>query len=387
MIWHIYTDQIKEILEQRLPVISQPQPVAVYRAEFLSFQPRIDFYSDKDNIKDFKLKFDEFTKNFDIEFPELTFYDKFRIYKLVYPDYEVWSPALHCAGLSGHAKQDINAGSELECFCKYSVSTSGKLWTHGLSPKGEKPRFPAANKYGYLRTQFSPEQSLMLHRVILSTFGSDIDYNSYGKSSLTVNHKDTIRDNNELLNLEWMTHMENIMDMSLNDRCEHSSQPIKATVDIDLGIPIGSVFYLRRRSDIREYGVALKSFGTRLTKSNNVFGCIWEDCVIDDVDESKLGMPDEVANWISYRQVSNTIPVEITLDKDLHGYPKGHVFYLTKRTMLRDIIGNKQILKILALDKSEYYRNCLWRYLPKVVNMKIDEASTMEFLRRLFGGG
>lgn len=386
MEWHIYTDGIDKILETKSEFITEPKNIKLLREEFLSFPEREKFYSERDNISKFNERFENFISSCPIEIPDLCFYDKFRIYKLVYPDYVAWSIPISIKGLEGDIQPEIGGVEELVGYCKYSISTDGEVWSHGLTSQGEKLRSPAPNKHGYVRGLFSENISHLVHRLVLTTFTLDMGYKGYNKHTLTSNHINTIRDDNRLLNLEWMTHMENIMDMSLNDRCEHSSQPTRGTTTIDLGIPIGTVFYLRRRSDIKEYGVELKTFGTQLKRNPVMFGCTWEDCSIIDIDERKVGIPMEVGTWIKYRRESHTNPLQIELLEDKGPYKKGTIFYLTKFTMIREVT-DKSFNK-WKLNKGCCKLGCYWKYKPSVVNIKnTDDSRTMDFLRYLFGGG
>lgn len=384
MEWHIYTDCINKILETKSEIISEPKNIKLLREEFLSYPERTKFYSERDNIKNFNERFEDFISDCPIKIPDLCFYDKFRIYKLVHPDYVVWSIPISIKGLEGDIQPEKGGVEELVGYCKYSISTDGEIWSHGLTSQGEKLRTPAVNKQGYIRGLFGKNISHLVHRLVLTTFTTDMDYKGFNKHTLTSNHINTIRDDNRLLNLEWMTHMENIMDMTLNDRCEHSSQPIRGTTTIDLGIPIGSVFYLRRRSDIREYGISLKTFGTQLLQNPIMFSCKWEDCSIEEIEEDKLSIPDEVQKWIEYRKETNGFPLSITLLGDMFGYNEGENFYLTESQILRDFTFTKKLGKNLHVGVE--YKGCFWKYDPSVVNKEVNEEETMKLLDNIFGG-
>lgn len=384
MNWEIYEEEIKEIIDSKSEISTEPKLIYLSRPEFLSYPERVKFYEENDNIKTFNAKFDDFISDYPLELPPLCFYDKFRIYKLFYPDYKVWSMATVIHGKEGIAIPDTNGDDVVYGFCKYSVSTDGDVWSHGLTKQGEKLRNPAPTKQGYLRGLFDVNKSLLIHRVVLCTFTNDLNYKGYAKSTLTANHKNTIRDDNKLLNLEWMTHMENIMDMSLNDRCEHSSQPIKGTTTIDLGIPIGTVFYLRRRSDIREYGIDRATFGNQLIRNPIMFSCKWEDCTVEDIEQDKLGIPKEVQNWITYRKESNGFPVTITLKEDMFGYKEGDIFYLMASKILREFTASAKMGK--NLHSGVNYKGCFWKYDPSVINKEVSEEGTMALLDNIFGG-
>jgi len=78
----------------------------------------------------------------------------------------------------------------------YSVSDKGEI----RNDKTGTIRKQYENNKGYLRVQIE-RKHLLVHRVVLETFK--------GKSRKQVNHKDYIRKNNWLDNLEWMTAKQN----------------------------------------------------------------------------------------------------------------------------------------------------------------------------------
>lgn len=377
-------EQIREVVKTRLPVCKKPPITKVFREEYLNSKLRKEFYKTRDNIKDFNVKFKRLLNLIPFELPVLTFYDKLKIYKLLDPEYEVWSAVLWIPGKQGSAVPSSCHKLTIVCNFKYSVSTSGKMYIHTVRG-GKNPEIKVnPNNRGYIRIGVDG-QPRMKHRIVLSTFGSDIDYKGLNKNTLTVNHKVPDLNNNDLFNLEWMTHMENIMDMSLNDRCEHSSQPIKGTILIDLGLPIGTEFYLRRRSDIRICGISLKSFGSRILINPVHFGIKWEDVTKEEISDKSLGIPPEVTNWIKFRRESNGTPVEITVLENIENYKAGTVFYLRDRIKLKNYSGSKYLIGSALID-GLIYKKCRWKYLPKAINYKYDENETLLFLDKALGG-
>lgn len=377
-------EQIREVVKTRLPVCKKPPITKVFREEYLSNKLRKEFYKTRDNIKDFDVKFKSLLDIIPFELPALTFYDKLKIYKLFDPEYEVWSAVLWIPGKSGHMSTEKSPTVTVYGHFRYSISTSGKIHTHINRNLVNSKMSPCPNINGYLSVGLD-YQPRRVHRIVLSTFGSDIDYKGLNKNTLTVNHKTPDLNNNDLFNLEWMTHMENIMDMSLNDRCEHSSQPIKGTILIDLGLPIGTEFYLRRRSDIRTCGLTLKTFGTRILINPVHFGIKWEDVTKEEISDKSLGIPPEVTNWIKFRRESNGTPVEITVLENIENYKAGTVFYLRDRIKLKNYSGSKYLIGSALID-GLIYKKCRWKYLPKAINYKYDENETLLFLDKALGG-
>lgn len=89
--------------------------------------------------------------------------------------------------------------------CLYKASNFGRIKT--MNYKGfKKPRIlKQSNSHGYLCATLSINgirKSCLSHRLILSAF--------YGKSNLDCNHKNGIKTDNRVSNLEYVTHKENM---------------------------------------------------------------------------------------------------------------------------------------------------------------------------------
>ncbi len=94
-------------------------------------------------------------------------------------------------------------------FENYECSSLGRLKTFNWKNKGlERIMKPAKDKSGYLRTVLVDSEgkhnTVKVHRIIAKTF---ID-NPEGKEE--VNHKNGVKTDNSVVNLEWATRQENI---------------------------------------------------------------------------------------------------------------------------------------------------------------------------------
>ena len=95
-------------------------------------------------------------------------------------------------------------------YSKYHASTDGEIKTFNWKNKGaEKIMKPDLDNSGYLRTMLINDKgewcTVKVHRIIAQTFIS----NPLEKKE--VNHKNSIRSDNRLINLEWVTHSENVL--------------------------------------------------------------------------------------------------------------------------------------------------------------------------------
>jgi hypothetical protein len=111
----------------------------------------------------------------------------------------------------------------------YQVSNLGgiKSLDRKVTHKNCVPRFkkgkiitPAINKYGYKQVVLSlnsKQKSICLHLLIARTFINN-------ETKLQVNHKDFNKLNNNISNLEFVTHLENLIHKSENSK--HSSKYI-----------------------------------------------------------------------------------------------------------------------------------------------------------------
>ena len=102
----------------------------------------------------------------------------------------------------------IEEWKNIDGFRGYYVSNFGRIKSYRRSKDGMilKQRL---NKKGYCQVMISDDNSkkhfIQVHRLVLKTFNP-----VENMDELEVNHKDENKTNNNLSNLEWMTHLENV---------------------------------------------------------------------------------------------------------------------------------------------------------------------------------
>jgi len=93
-------------------------------------------------------------------------------------------------------------------FSSYEISDMGRIKTYNWKNTGREAIIrPALDGSGYLRTMLKPDsgkiKTVKVHRLVLMTFiGAP-------KDEYVCNHKNGIRSDNRLCNLEWVTISEN----------------------------------------------------------------------------------------------------------------------------------------------------------------------------------
>lgn len=95
-------------------------------------------------------------------------------------------------------------------FSLYQISNYGEIKTFNWkNKKVEKIMLPALDGGGYLRTMLKRDSdgkfcTVKLHRLVAITFLEN------PLNKLEVNHINGVRNDNRVINLEWVTHKENI---------------------------------------------------------------------------------------------------------------------------------------------------------------------------------
>lgn len=135
----------------------------------------------------------------------------------------------------------------LELFegLKVKVSDDGKIYT--LCHKNyEKLLKPSVDRYGYekvILTKNGIRKTYLVHRLVALAYIPNIE------NKPTVNHKDGNKRNNNVSNLEWMTHKEQKIHEIKNGLCNKNIEALKIS---NKKRAISIVFEENEYSSIRE---------------------------------------------------------------------------------------------------------------------------------------
>ena len=152
----------------------------------------------------------------------------------------------------------------------YQISTCGRLFING------REKFPMATKGGYLCFYFDRKNQIPAHRVVA------IAHLPNPENKIQVNHKNGIRNDNRVVNLEWCTPKENIRhsfdvlkrkpSITMLGRSGDKSPASKAVVKIDRNTGEELGVYVNMREAALPLSITYHAIGKVLMGKNNTAG-------------------------------------------------------------------------------------------------------------------
>lgn len=271
---------------------------------------------------------------------------------------------------------------------KTIVSTSGCC---GTDIKGKLVTYEGSiDGKGYSMVVVrSPTMSFRVttHRAVASTF---IAMKSFDQT-LVVNHRDTIKTNNDISNLEWVTQQRNNQHaLELGIRIGINNKATKPVLGTWI-IPdedYGTTFVLVGKTNIFASGLDPATVREAVDNPTMTrYGCIWEYVPKEEVPLFYNGIPDSLKDKIKDLPYTNmnTEPVKGTIN--LEGKHKGETFCVYGKARLEEL-GFKQpnIYKVYD-GKLKTHGGCKWERVSREQALLLQRDPTSEQLEFLFRKG
>ena len=232
------------------------------------------------------------------------------------PTYEVWMPFVYCKHFT--RVKDKNQPSIIKPYETY-ISNKGGLCS---IRKGEVRylSISLANEYPTAAVYCGPKKmmSFRLHRALATCFiPPKPELAVYHPKDLEVNHKNGIKSDFELDNLEWCTTQENVLHAVENSllvyntgKAHHNTKPVKGIVLY--GPHKGYSFLLNGVAEYQIYGFTQgKISACALSKEKSHKNCAWSYATEEEI--KALPVPDkEILKEVLAHQVVNIFKIEVT---------------------------------------------------------------------------
>lgn len=238
------------------------------------------------------------------------------------PDYEVWAPFKYY-------RYELNK-EDIRCYyTRYVfISNTGKVYHLRKATKAVNGN---KNNSGYSDSRVRTDDGLInfrIHRAVACCFiPISEELNKYNYHDLQVNHKDTVKSNNDLTNLEWCTGsqnaqhaVDNLLRAYLNGISHYATKPVLGEVHLP-GPYQGFKFIRSGKAEIASLtgtdgsSVNLCCNG-RLKQAK---GCYWRFATNKDIlDYSEVRIPNELIKLIKDANANWKGPIIAERIKDNH---------------------------------------------------------------------
>lgn len=268
-------------------------------------------------------------------------------------------------------------------FNNLLIDTKGDYYSN---KSGNWEKIINNQKQGYQRKTITVESGVyktyLIHRMMGSTFIPNTT--SVEFRLLEINHKDGIKNNNDVFNLEWITFKENIKhayDLGLKKSGHHDNRciPILGTIVID-GPFKGSQFVLSGGSKFKKYNMDRGKIAESINSGRDiVYGCKWEIIDKSIVEKYPDRPPLEFLNFIKLNRhfiYSLFRPLVATVVK---GKYKGKSFSILDSTELKATGFDRGNISFSCIHGVKRYW-CLWKMVELTEAIKHPRIRDCDFL-------
>ena len=211
-------------------------------------------------------------------------------------------------------------------------------------------------------------RSLATHRIVASTFiprPKDISHLPFYR--LEVNHKDGIKNSNNILNLEWVTGSRNVQHayetgLSKSGLEDPYTKPVLATIVME-GPYKGQQFVLAGLKDFLISGISRTAVSFSIKgRFKMVSGCTWEHVTREEFPKYYHGVPDGYIEYLSNNKALADSKVKPVLGTVLAGEHKDYKFCLFGS---KDITKNgfSQSKVSISCNHGTRHRGIKWEYI------------------------
>ncbi|WAX22332.1 putative HNH endonuclease [Aeromonas phage AVP1] len=208
------------------------------------------------------------------------------------------------------------------------------------------------------------------HRAIVTTFIPKYEHLKdipYWK--LEANHKDGVKENNNFINLEWMTKAENNthaveLGSQLSGLSDPNTIPYLATIIME-GPYKGQQFVLAGTAAFEKEGISRSSVRNQTEgKYRAIAGCTWEVISKEDAVMYSQGTPDGFMDFLKANTSLSDPKVKPALGVVQDGKYKGHHFCLYGSKHISEN-GFGQAYVSGSAKRNKVYKGVLWKYITQ----------------------
>lgn len=236
--------------------------------------------------------------------------------------------------------------------------------------------------YRYMYTTINGESSrLRINRVVACTFIPIPEHLKSIRENLVVNHKNDIKNCNLRSNLEWCTQKENVIKAVETGVIKSSSYMFTITRP---GLYFGNTYYFTDIQSLTDHGFDYTGVIKSANNTGNYLCGIWETISKEMVQNKKIGMDDEVIEYLRDPKYGNSHAKASVGTIVTEGPCKGERFALYGRVELNKYGFCESCVSKVASGKSKFHKGCTWERMTREEATNIPIGLTDKQITHLF---